>query len=485
MDSVASSPFLGASYVSRSPNLSLSQLINLYVEVVETKQGKQPGAFYSTPGLLLLTTLTGGRIRGFKTFQGMLYVVAGNTLWRVTPSWVATNLGALLDDGNDVIILTNSSQVAVFSAGTAYVYSANTGFQSIALPFIGAVSGAVYQDGFAVISQAGTFVLWQSNLDDFTTWDPLNFDTADGQADPIIGLGELHRQIFVVKQQHTEIWINAGAQGFVFQRLEGVYMNSGGVAPYSITPVGEAIAWVGQNAEGEGLVHIAEGYSPEKISTYATAYEWQTYPTLADAVGWAYQQSGHVFYVVSFPSANKTWVLDLSASKQLGYPAWHERARFSNGQFSRALYQTGVFFNAMNIVGDIATGAIYALSLQTLTDNGQPRKWLRTWKAHPGSVPGSVRYRQVEIDYQAASQVVGNPQFMLRYTDNGGALWQGPKYAALGQTGQVDQRARFRRLGMERRGLASDRVFELSGVNTTTDACQIALLGANVTMDGG
>ena len=40
-------PFLGTAYVSRSRDLSLEQCINLYPEIVETKQGAQVGAFYA------------------------------------------------------------------------------------------------------------------------------------------------------------------------------------------------------------------------------------------------------------------------------------------------------------------------------------------------------------------------------------------------------------------------------------------------------
>lgn len=104
------------------------------------------------------------------------------------------------------------------------------------------------------------------------------------------------------------------------------------------------------------------------------------------------------------------------------------------------------------------------------------RKWLRSWRAHPQAQIHSQRYNVLEIDMEPGVAPAGsNPQVVLRYTDDA-HTWSSEHYAQGGVTGDYGARVRFRRLGMERRGLSSDRVFELSG----TDTAKIILLGADV-----
>ena len=104
------------------------------------------------------------------------------------------------------------------------------------------------------------------------------------------------------------------------------------------------------------------------------------------------------------------------------------------------------------------------------------RKWLRSWRAHPGPQIKSQRYNVLEVDMETGIAPQGtNPQVVLRYS-NDAHSWSHEKFAPQGPTGQYSQRIRFRRLGMERRGLGSDRIFELSG----TDVAKTVILGADV-----
>lgn len=107
------SPIFGPYEVSRSTNASDNQLINLYPEIIETKQGKAVGALYSTPGLDLLTTIDGGPIRNIHSVGNTLYVVSGGALYSLDESYNATLLGGLPLTG-DVSAIDNGNQIAVF-----------------------------------------------------------------------------------------------------------------------------------------------------------------------------------------------------------------------------------------------------------------------------------------------------------------------------------------------------------------------------------
>lgn len=481
---MTASPIVGTAYTSQSKNLSSQRCVNLYLETVETKEGKVPAALLGCPGLTLQTVVAGGPIRGVHRVEANLYVVAGPNVWQLTTSFSAIKIGALGTTSGPVTIIDNGAAAPGSAGGGQVAFSDNVNlwcwnggvWALVAWPGVNPPGRLIYQDTLGVCNELNTFNLWQSNIRDLTTWSPLNFSTADGSSDNIVTLADMHRQIVVLKERHCEFWINAGLQGFVFQRLDGVYPDVGCAAPASVRNCGEqGIAWLGQDDDGKASVYLMNGYEPKRISTYAIESEITTYATIADAIGWSYMAQGHRFFGLTFPSAGKTWVADLSIMIG-GRPAWHERASFANGKFGayEPLYMT--LFAGLVIAGSGVIGNLYALDPNNFTDNGAPRKWLRSWRAKTRAVVSSVRYNVLEVDMETGTAPpTGNPQVVLRFTDDA-HTWSHEFWAPAGTSGQYANRIRFRRLGMEARGLGNDRVFELS----SSDPFKVSILGADV-----
>lgn len=467
-------PFLGSAYTSRSSNLADQRCINLYPELIETKDGKAVGGFYGVPGETLLATIGAGPHRGAHAVpNGLLYVVSGSGVYSVSSSWVATLLGSLGTSTGPVSIIDNGTQVAFFDGTAGYVWT-GTAFQAISLPFTGPVVGR-FQDGFGLVNQLGTQTWWQSNYKDLTTWNALNFGTADAKPDPIAGLGNLHRESWLMGTQGTEVWINAGVSGFAFQRLQGVYIESGCCAPMSIVRMDESLVWLGSTGEyGQGIVMKSNGYRPERISTHAIEYAIKSYATISDAIAYCYQDAGHYFYVLTFPTANATWVWDQSTG------LWHQRAAFVGGALNRHDGNSYAFYAGRHVVGDWQSGNLYGLDLEVYTDNGRPRKWVRAWRALP---PGKASELPVEFDSLQVDMESGittpagtNPQVALRWSDDGGNTWSNEHLAAWGATGATANRVRWRRLGQTREATGLDRTFEIS----SSDPVRAALIGASM-----
>lgn len=473
------SPIFGPFYSSRSTNLADQQCINLYPELVETKTGKQPGALYGTPGLTLFQTFGAGPIRGFHRTGSLLYVVSGQTAWSVDTHGNMRSYGTI-PGGGICSIIDDGQQTAIFAGNQAFLIDKTSKFSAIALPFT--ATGdiiASYQDGFGVITQPGSDLWFQSDLLDLSKWEALNFASASANADNLISIAQLHREIYLIKEDHTEVWINAGTSGFVFQRLEGVYLHRGCIAPHSPAIVGEDLMWLSRNEQGEAEVVLVQSYTPRRISTHAIEREFQSYATISDAIGFSYQQEGHVFYVLNFPSGNATWVYDASVSVLAQAPMWHRRAAFDpETGFNRHYGQVGVFFNGMNLVGDYRNGNVYILDFNALTDNGDQRKWLRSWRALPQPSENPVRFSELRVDMQTGIGVPDGtaPQAVLRWSDDGGHLWSNERIVAVGPPGMTAQRVQFKRLGSTRRNSGLDRIFELS----STDQFPVALIGAEV-----
>jgi hypothetical protein len=130
------------------------------------------------------------------------------------------------------------------------------------------------------------------------------------------------------------------------------------------------------------------------------------------------------------------------------------------------------------VLGDYRNGNLYAFNPATLTDNGTQRKWVRRWRALPQGSMMAIKFSSLAINVQTGLGVPpdANPQLVLRWSDDGGDTWSDERKLAAGKTGQTTRVIKFNRLGMTRRNIGTDRIFELS----STDPFLVAILDAEV-----
>jgi hypothetical protein len=248
------------------------------------------------------------------------------------------------------------------------------------------------------------------------------------------------------------------------------------VSAYSIAKLDNGLFWLGTDARGQGIVYRANGYTGTRVSTHAIEYAIAQYGNISDAVAYTYQQEGHAFYVLTFPSGNATWVYDVSTQ------AWHERAGFDDGQFMRHRSNCQCNFEGNIVVGDFENGNLYRFDLDVYADNGGVQKWLRSWRALPPGENNFKRTAHHTLQLNAETGVGLNtgqgsdPQVMLRWSDDGGHTWSNEHWASMGQIGEYGYRTFWRRLGMTLK--LRDRVYEVSG----TDPVKIAITGAELVL---
>ena len=470
------SPILGSAYVARSVNAADNRMVNLFPEVVP-EGGMEPGFLQRCPGLRRLATIGTGPIRGLWSFQGnaaISFVVSGNFLYKLDQNWNATQLGAITGTG-PVSMSDNGTQIFIAANGPSYIYNNNTDVLApITDPdFPGAVTVG-YLDGYFVFNEPNSQKIWTTQLLDGTSVDPLDFASAEGAPDGVIGIIIDHRELWVMGTNSTEVWYNAGNADFPLSRIQGAFNELGCIAPQSIAKMDNSIFWLGQDARGRGMVYRANGYMGQRVSTHAIEWQLQQYDDLTDAVAYTYQQDGHSFYVLNVPSGETTWVYDAATN------AWHERAAFADGDYYRHRANCQMFFNNEIDVGDFEDGRIYAFDLDYYSDDGAPQRWLRSWRALPTGMNNLRRTTQHAMQLEAETGVglqTGqgeDPQVMLRWSDDGGHTWSNEHWKSMGRIGRYGTRTIWRRLGMTMK--IRDRVYEVSG----SDPVKIAITGAEL-----
>jgi hypothetical protein len=469
-------PILGSSYVARSVNAADARMVNLFPEIVP-EAGKEPAFLNRAPGLNLLNTIGFGPIRGlwaFSSNDGVGFVVSGNQLFKIDNAYAPTLIGTVAGTG-PVSMADNGTQLFIAANGPSYIYNANTNaFGQITDPdFPGAVTVA-YLDGYFVFNEPNSQKMWVTALLDGTSIDPLEFVSTEGSPDGLVAVIANFREVWAFGTNSIEVWSDTAALDFPLERIPGAFNELGCAAPYSIAKMDNGLFWLGRDRRGQGIVYRANGYAGQRISTHAVEWQIQQYADITDAIAYTYQQEGHSFYVLIFPTANTTWVYDAATQ------AWHERAGFTNGEFTRHRSNCQMAFNNNVVVGDFQNGNIYSFDLDDYSDNGQIQKWLRSWRALPTGQNNLKRtaHHSLQLDCESGTGLNlgqgSDPQVMLRWSDDGGHTWSNEHWISIGKIGEYYRRAIWRRLGMTLK--LRDRVYEVSG----TDPVKIVIMGAEL-----
>lgn len=507
-------PILGGSYVAASINAANDRMVNLYPEVTP-QGGKEPAYLRTIPYLALYSDyprlLTPSTFcRGLWVVNDSLYGVFQNNgvasnpnigmrLCKFTENFdgtiTASTIATLPDEigQTPVSMADNGTQLFIACNPNAYIYNTVTGaFAKITDPdFPGAVTVG-FLDGYFVFNQPNSQKLWVTALYDGTSVDPLDFASAEGLPDNIVSIMVDHREVWVFGTRSVEVWYNAGSPDFPLQRIQGAMNELGCAAVYSVAKLDNRVFWLGTDFRGQGMVFRANGYLGERVSTHAIETAIQSYSRIDDAVAFSYQQDGHLFYVLSFPSAQKTWVYDVATK------LWHERAGGYDGLDEQDVYTMYDPICAINYKGKIVVGCCDKqnranAALYYLTNDVRKRetefgtRYLRSWRALETGKNNLKRtaHHSLQLDMQAGgpfqyftgqNNTPSENKVALRWSDDGGYTWSNEHVRSAGATGQYGTRVIWRRLGMTTK--LRDRVYEISGTQ------QVNIMGAELILSG-
>ncbi len=280
-----------------------------------------------------------------------------------------------------------------------------------------------YCDGYFIANsgQAGQR-FYISALKNGASWNALDFSEADQIPDPIYGLAVIYNELWLFGQNGTQPYFNSGNRDFPFEPIKGAYMECGTAAAYSVLKIGQSIFWLGHERAGRGIVWRADGHQPVRISTHAIEVAIRSYTVINDAVAWGYQDQGHTFYVLTFPTANKTWVYDLATQ------LWHERMYLLGGATETAhLGICSTFglweatpFKGRQLLGARNSGKIYDMRSDVYLDDGDTIRRIRRCP-HISNEEAWTFYHALQVD--AETGLAANQSLFLRWSVNGGKTW--------------------------------------------------------------
>lgn len=439
------------------------------------------GVYGSTPQVYTVSSVTSGVVTGLTVYSQGSYTTQPINNVSTTTSGSGTGLTLTLTFGTGTGG-TGSYKVSPSQteATSETMYALNF---SVLPSSDGAFSGADVVDivdNYFVYNNPGTQQWAASNILSPIT-PALSYGNKDGAPDNLVSIIVDHREVYLMGEDSSEVWVDAGTFPFPFQRIPGTSTQHGIVAKFSVARLGNSFAYLSRNIRGQSQVMLMEGYIPKRISTHAVENTLVN-QTVSDAVAFTYQLEGHEVYVISFPTLDITWAYDITTDM------WHKWLWCDNtNTYHRCRANCVAVFQNMVLVGDWQNGQIYELDPNNYTDNGQNVRRLRR---APHLVTDLQRqyFEEFQIQFQPGVGTTGvsmpvdtkstttYPQAMLRWSNDGGSTWSREYWVTIGQEGKYKNRAIWRRMGWAR-----DRVYEV----VVTDPVNAVIISANLKASEG
>ena len=442
--------------------IDLQRAVNCYPETVEVRGGQAISGLTGIPGLATVCLLPTSPNRGAFAQDGRAFLVAGTVLYELDHNGSYTlRGGAIIDDGKPVTIDSNGQQghqLCVTSGRRLGILDLNT---NVWTPDVRTDADlACFVDGYFLSLDASTSMVWQSDFENGLAWNGLAKLQRNQGSDAFVSMGVNQRMVYLLGSKTSEVWYNAGTSPMAFAPAQSGYFEVGCGAAASVAWCDNSLMWLGESEQGPGTVWRSSGYQATRISSHALTQVLKGYSATSDAVGWAYLDRDHPFYLLSFPTAGATWAYDASTG------LWAERAYWDTSTCLWAQYKPRFHCYAFgkHLVGDGATGAIYSLDRGTYTDAGGTP--LRRMRQGPYASQRMQRifHRGCWIDVETG---VGNadclaPQIMFEKSDDKGKTWDSLGDKPLGAQGNPNTRVEWKRLGSARqrayRAIVSDPV---------------------------
>lgn len=323
-----------------------------------------PYVAISTPLISATVSTAGsGSIRGMIVHGDYVWWVRGATL-RTYDGTTVTSVGSIAGTKPVQMVGAGTNQIVIVD-GAGNEYKATTGAVTAITPPAGDFSDVTYMDGYTIAIRAGTDEFYISALDDPTTWNALDFSTADAVSDTLIACYVHNRELYLIGKKHTEVWVNTGASPFPFERQRPGVIDVGIFGVGTVAHYSTMMMFVGSDQR----VYRMNGYIPEPVSTPDVEATLKAITNDTNIRASFHSDEGQTFYTISL-SVGAQLSSVLCYDIESGF--WHTRRHTSGMTYvDIAQYRKASGASELYVAfseGNAATGGIYKLSLSQGTE---------------------------------------------------------------------------------------------------------------------
>lgn len=444
-------------YQLRSKPASPSRLVNCFAEALPP-DAKTPVLLTRAPGITEWTTVGTGPIGPMVKMGANIFVVSGSSLYKIDVNKTATLLGSIGSPGS-MDIETNGSSVVVVNQPSAYHTDGTTFAQITDADFLGATD-VEFVDNWLLFVDPDSDTFFAADLGSASSFDALNFASAEGAPDKLVGMKVDHRQVVLFGEESLEIWENTGISGFPFERMIGGFVEIGCLNGRTCAKQDNSVFWLANDY----TIRKLEGATPLRVSTHAIEQAIGA-SNVGAASAWTYSQEGHLFYVLNLPDG--CFVYDATTKE------WHER-----NTYSRTDWVAGSHVQAfgLELVGDATSNKIGYLSTSDYDEFSGTQRM--EWTYQPVYADGERAFHdRLEIVLETGVGLTtgqgSDPEIMLEFSNDGGVTWTALPNKKLGKIGERQTRAVWRALGSARQRVYRAAISDPIKVNITDTLLEV------------
>ena len=415
---------------------------NFYQEVMPG--GKSEVTTQSFPGQSLFGSVSGAD-RGSWEMQKIGYRVVENTLYEVDSTGGHIDRGVIAgtarctfaDDGKNLIIC---------SAGKVYQYTqATNGLLVVSDASIAGSTAVTFLNNKFIytnvnISAGIDFVV--SNVGDGTTASGLNAGAVEDDPGKLVRAYAFEDRIYMFTERTTPIYWNNGDVQPPIVPVEGRVIEKIGLdALHSVSNTDKFIYWLGDDK----MVYRAVSGNAQPISSIPVAHAMEGYAVTDDAVAYSFKKEGQNFYVLSFPTENKTWCL----SESLGSDGWFNLSADTNrGKYNATSH---MFVYNRHLLSDETNGNLYTLDINAYSNNTLPIQRIRTMASIHGGLVGKPGKRIQMSSFELIMKkgvglITGqgeDPKIIIEYSTDGGESFKQGQFVKVGRMGETNLKVKW------------------------------------------
>jgi hypothetical protein len=373
---------------------------------------------------------------------GIIYVKKDPTL---TPVEIT---GATLSPDNPVTFADNGTHLVMANGGKMVYTDGSTATEVADSDAPTTVSFVAHIIGFILALDDDTQNIYNSDLDDVTSWGASQFFKAETNPDRALSMTTDEGLIYVWGDKTLEIWYpNGSADVTPFSRQDVI--PHGIIAKHSFIRANNTFYWLNEERR---LVYL-NGAIAQSVSLPFDR-EHHDLTTISDAESYLLNEDGRYFIVINFPTEDRSHVYDIVVNQWYRWGYWDNRS----AELDRLLWGTVTYMQAWgkNYGGSRLGDNLYVIARENHDDNGR--------QIRPEQITGHLKFggmvekkfprMRLQVERGAvqldADDLDDKPVMIMQYRVNGGPLWSNEIEVDLGGLGETEHFVTINRLGQGR-----------------------------------
>ncbi len=402
---------------------------------------------HSRPGLSTWKDLgTGAPLEGLFWWDDQSKIISvsnGKTFKHTSSDGSFTEIsGDLLNSGQLVSFAVQDNNLVMASGGRMV-----TSTSAATTAFIADPDAPIDVDFVAYIDQiiiatSGRQRAFFADTADVLSWNALSFVSAEAKFDALKAMQVSFREIYFFGGRTTEVWRTDGRTPLV--RIDNAFNEMGIIAKDSLVNARGTYLWLNNDKQ---VARMDGGRNISIVSPPVDDSLFRTTP-VTDARAFYLPFGNGGFYILSFPTADKTFVYDLARNKWMRWGRWNT----ATGVYNRYKGQVHAYSPTWDLclVGDKDTGIIWKVDPDVFTDGGDVIRTLyRTGHISFGTLR-EKRFNKLRIRMKMGTGdavALNNPVVSIRWKINNRNNFGTEVIIPLGKVGQTEWMADINRLG--------------------------------------